>query len=75
MLGMAIRLATPEGCSAARLCLTHTGFRLAGQHAVGLLVSIAVVAIRLRVIMPKGTLSVNGYPQLAQPTQAVSNRT
>ena len=44
-LALAVRLATPEGCSAGRLCLTHTGFRLAGQRGVGLLVSIAVVVI------------------------------
>ena len=44
-LALAVRLATPEGCSAGRLCLTHTRFRLAGQRGVGLLVSIAVFTI------------------------------
>ena len=59
-LACAVRLATPEGCSAARLCLTRTKLRLAGQRGVGLLVSIVVFTIRLDRIMPEMNQSVNG---------------
>ena len=78
-LAVAVRLATPEGCSAARLCLTHTGFRLAGQRGVGLLVSIAVVGIRLGLIMPEEKPSVNDRlsvmrARVAEPTYISPSR-